>query len=92
MYQLLVISVLCFLYQINASAVVGVNPSVAAQVKEQGGLFKQSIMGDFLRVPTNKTQVCLLFAIPVTVTKQLHFSAWVTCIYLIVTHGSALLP
>ncbi|XP_072530724.1 PKHD1 like 1, tandem duplicate 1 [Salminus brasiliensis] len=45
------------LLQINDSAVVGVNPSVAAQVKEQGGLFKQSIMGDFLRVPTNKTQV-----------------------------------
>ncbi|KAL6460366.1 hypothetical protein MHYP_G00303320 [Metynnis hypsauchen] len=45
------------LLQINDSSVVGVNPSVTAQVKEQGGLFKQRIMGDFLRFPTNKTQV-----------------------------------
>ncbi|MCJ8746157.1 hypothetical protein PDJAM_G00138700 [Pangasius djambal] len=45
------------LLQINDSGVVGVNPSVKAQVKQQGGLLKQSIMGDFLRVPTNKTQV-----------------------------------
>ncbi|XP_053468790.1 PKHD1 like 1, tandem duplicate 1 [Ictalurus furcatus] len=45
------------LLQINDSGVVGVNPSVKAQVKQQGGLMKQSIMGDFLRVPTNKTQV-----------------------------------
>ncbi|XP_062842250.1 fibrocystin-L-like [Trichomycterus rosablanca] len=45
------------LLQINSSAVVGVNPSVTATVKQQGGLFKQSIMGDHLRVPTNRTQV-----------------------------------
>ncbi|KAI5615922.1 fibrocystin-L precursor [Silurus asotus] len=42
---------------INDSAIVGVNPSVKAQTKQQGGFMKQSIMGDFLRVPTNKTQV-----------------------------------
>ncbi|XP_036421459.1 fibrocystin-L-like [Colossoma macropomum] len=48
------------LLQINDSAVTGVNPSVTAQVKEQGGLFKQSIMGDFLRVPNNTTQVEVL--------------------------------
>ncbi|KAK1784753.1 hypothetical protein P4O66_003426 [Electrophorus voltai] len=45
------------LLQINDSAVVGVNPSVVAIVEQRGGLFKQSIMGDFLRVPTDKTQV-----------------------------------
>uniref|UniRef100_A0A8B9H868 Polycystic kidney and hepatic disease 1 (autosomal recessive)-like 1 n=1 Tax=Astyanax mexicanus TaxID=7994 RepID=A0A8B9H868_ASTMX len=45
------------LLQINDSAVIGVNPSVRAQFVERGGLFKQRIMGDFLRVPTNKTQV-----------------------------------
>ncbi|KAI5091821.1 fibrocystin-L precursor, partial [Silurus meridionalis] len=45
------------LLKINDSAIVGVNPSVKAQTKQQGGLMKQSIMGDFLRVPTNKTQV-----------------------------------
>ncbi|KAL7883851.1 hypothetical protein SRHO_G00015090 [Serrasalmus rhombeus] len=45
------------LLQINDSSVVGVNPSVTAQVKRQGGLFKQRILGDFLRFPTNKTQV-----------------------------------
>ncbi|XP_053349466.1 PKHD1 like 1, tandem duplicate 1 [Clarias gariepinus] len=45
------------LLQIDDSGVVGVNASVKAQVKQQGGLLKQSIMGDFLRVPTNKTQV-----------------------------------
>uniref|UniRef100_A0AAR2IPV4 Polycystic kidney and hepatic disease 1 (autosomal recessive)-like 1 n=1 Tax=Pygocentrus nattereri TaxID=42514 RepID=A0AAR2IPV4_PYGNA len=48
------------LLQINDSTVAGVNSSVTAQVKEHGGLFKQSIMGDFLRVPTNKTQVEVL--------------------------------
>ncbi|KAF5901267.1 fibrocystin-L isoform X1, partial [Clarias magur] len=45
------------LLQINDSGVVGVNATVKAQVKQQGGLLKQSIVGDFLRVPTNKTQV-----------------------------------
>lgn len=51
------------LYQINDSAVVGVNPSVKAQVKQQGGLLKQSIMGDSLRVPINKTQVLLVIIV-----------------------------
>ncbi|XP_076865903.1 fibrocystin-L-like isoform X2 [Brachyhypopomus gauderio] len=45
------------LLQINDSAVMGVNPSVIAMEQQQGGLFKQRIMGDFLRVPTDKTQV-----------------------------------
>ncbi|NP_001123871.1 PKHD1 like 1, tandem duplicate 2 isoform 1 precursor [Danio rerio] len=43
--------------QINASNVIGVNPSVTSQEVEKGGLFKQKIMGDFLRVPSNKPQV-----------------------------------
>ncbi|KAK9957826.1 hypothetical protein ABG768_012036 [Culter alburnus] len=45
------------LLKINASNVVGVNPSLTSRKIEQGGLFKQRIMGDFLRVPTNKPQV-----------------------------------
>ncbi|KAK2887447.1 hypothetical protein Q8A67_015675 [Cirrhinus molitorella] len=45
------------LLKINASNTVGVNPSVTSRKIEQGGLFKQRIMGDFLRVPTNKPQV-----------------------------------
>ncbi|XP_026145815.1 PKHD1 like 1, tandem duplicate 1 isoform X2 [Carassius auratus] len=45
------------LLKINASNVVGVNPSVTSRKIEQGGIFKQRIMGDFLRVPTNKPQV-----------------------------------
>ncbi|XP_066530272.1 fibrocystin-L-like [Hoplias malabaricus] len=45
------------LLQVNDSAVVGVNPSVRAVFIERGGLFKQRIMGDFLRVPTNNIQV-----------------------------------
>ncbi|XP_051526679.1 fibrocystin-L-like [Myxocyprinus asiaticus] len=45
------------LIQINASAVVGVKPSVTSRKIEQGGLYKQRIMGDFLRIPTNKPQV-----------------------------------
>ncbi|XP_056106663.1 fibrocystin-L-like [Rhinichthys klamathensis goyatoka] len=45
------------LLKINASNVVGVNPSLTSHETEQGGLFKQRIMGDFLRVPTNKPQV-----------------------------------
>ncbi|KAK2836335.1 hypothetical protein Q7C36_014204 [Tachysurus vachellii] len=45
------------LLQINDSGIVGLNPSVKAQVKQQGGLLKQSIIGDSLRVPTNITQV-----------------------------------
>ncbi|KAG7317211.1 hypothetical protein KOW79_019509 [Hemibagrus wyckioides] len=45
------------LLQVNDSGVVGLNPSIKAQVKQQGGLLKQSIIGDSLRVPTNKTQV-----------------------------------
>ncbi|XP_016299954.1 fibrocystin-L-like [Sinocyclocheilus anshuiensis] len=45
------------LLKINASNVVGVNPSVTSRKIEQGSLFKQRIMGDFLRVPTNKPQV-----------------------------------
>ncbi|KAK3532561.1 hypothetical protein QTP86_024146, partial [Hemibagrus guttatus] len=44
------------LLQIDYSKVVGVNLSIKAQVKQQGGLLKQSIIGDSLRVPTNKTQ------------------------------------
>ncbi|XP_051729532.1 LOW QUALITY PROTEIN: fibrocystin-L-like [Ctenopharyngodon idella] len=45
------------LLKINASNVVGVNPSLTSRKIEQGGLFKQKIKGDFLRVPTNKPQV-----------------------------------
>ncbi|ROL45843.1 Fibrocystin-L [Anabarilius grahami] len=45
------------LLKINASNVVGVNPSLTSRKIEQGGLFKQRIMGDFLRMPTNKPQV-----------------------------------
>nr|XP_009292515.1 fibrocystin-L isoform X2 [Danio rerio] len=45
------------LIKINASNVIGVNPSVTSQEVEKGGLFKQKIMGDFLRVPSNKPQV-----------------------------------
>ncbi|XP_051729222.1 fibrocystin-L-like [Ctenopharyngodon idella] len=45
------------LLKINASNVVGVNPSLTSHKIEQGGLFKQRIMGDFLRVPANKPQV-----------------------------------
>ncbi|CAM4636768.1 unnamed protein product [Leuciscus chuanchicus] len=45
------------LLKINASNVIGVNPSLTSHKTEQGGLFKQRIMGDFLRVPTNKPQV-----------------------------------
>ncbi|NP_001305057.1 PKHD1 like 1, tandem duplicate 1 isoform X1 [Danio rerio] len=48
------------LLKINASNVIGVNPSVTSREVEQGGLFKQKIMGDFLRVPTNKPQVQVL--------------------------------
>ncbi|KAI4871505.1 hypothetical protein NFI96_027165, partial [Prochilodus magdalenae] len=48
------------LLQINDSTVAGVNPSVTAQFREKGGLFKQRIMGDFLRVLTDKTQVQVL--------------------------------
>nr|XP_055075128.1 fibrocystin-L-like [Misgurnus anguillicaudatus] len=45
------------LLEINSSAVVGVNPSVTSHEVEQGGLFKQRIMGDYLRTPTDKPQV-----------------------------------
>ncbi|XP_043073568.1 PKHD1 like 1, tandem duplicate 1 [Puntigrus tetrazona] len=45
------------LLKINASNVVGVNPSVTSRKIEKGGIFKQRIMGDLLRVPTNKPQV-----------------------------------
>ncbi|XP_056597030.1 fibrocystin-L-like [Triplophysa dalaica] len=45
------------LIKINSSAVVGVNPSVTSEKIEQGGLFKQRIMGDFLRIPSDKPQV-----------------------------------
>nr|XP_055075127.1 fibrocystin-L-like [Misgurnus anguillicaudatus] len=45
------------LLEINSSAVIGVNPSVTSREVERGGLFKQRIMGDFLRIPTTKPQV-----------------------------------
>ncbi|XP_030644362.1 PKHD1 like 1, tandem duplicate 1 [Chanos chanos] len=45
------------LIQVNDSSVVGVNPSVSSHERRQGGLFKQSIMGDFLRVPELTPQV-----------------------------------
>ncbi|KAI7798957.1 putative fibrocystin-L, partial [Triplophysa rosa] len=45
------------LIKINSSAVVGLNPSVTSYKIEQGGLFKQRIMGDFLRIPSDKPQV-----------------------------------
>ncbi|XP_065144791.1 fibrocystin-L-like [Paramisgurnus dabryanus] len=45
------------LLEINSSAVVGVNPSMTSHEVQQGGLFKQKIMGDYLRTPTDKPQV-----------------------------------
>ncbi|XP_073714829.1 fibrocystin-L [Misgurnus anguillicaudatus] len=45
------------LLEINSSAVIGMNPSVTSSEVERGGLFKQRIMGDYLRIPTNKPQV-----------------------------------
>ncbi|TSK31508.1 Fibrocystin-L [Bagarius yarrelli] len=45
------------LLQIDDSGVVGLNSSVKAQVKQQGGLLKRTIIGDSLRVPTDKNQV-----------------------------------
>ncbi|XP_073714529.1 fibrocystin-L [Misgurnus anguillicaudatus] len=45
------------LLEINSSAVVGVNPSVTSHEVQQGGLFKQRIMGDYLRIPKDKPQV-----------------------------------
>nr|XP_055075552.1 fibrocystin-L-like [Misgurnus anguillicaudatus] len=45
------------LLEINSSAVIGVNPSVTSHEVQQGGLFKQRIMGDYLRTATDKPQV-----------------------------------
>ncbi|TRY58767.1 hypothetical protein DNTS_034596, partial [Danionella cerebrum] len=45
------------LLKTNASNVIGVNPSVTSQKIVNGGLYKQKIMGDYLRVPANKSQV-----------------------------------
>nr|XP_055075555.1 fibrocystin-L-like [Misgurnus anguillicaudatus] len=45
------------LLEINSSAVIGVNPSVTTSEIQRGGLLKQRIMGDYLRIPTDKPQV-----------------------------------
>ncbi|XP_076157842.1 PKHD1 like 1, tandem duplicate 1 [Alosa pseudoharengus] len=46
--------------QVNASDVTGVNPQVYVNVRDEGGLFMQSIRGDLLRVPESKPQVEVL--------------------------------
>ncbi|KAG5842965.1 hypothetical protein ANANG_G00183390 [Anguilla anguilla] len=48
------------LIQINSSSVLGVNPRVWTSLSRRGGLFKSSILGDFLRVPESRPQVEVL--------------------------------
>ncbi|XP_066572050.1 PKHD1 like 1, tandem duplicate 1 isoform X2 [Amia ocellicauda] len=45
------------LIQINSSSVTGPACSIQVSVVQEGGLFKQNIMGDYLRVPETKPQV-----------------------------------
>ncbi|MBN3294522.1 PKHL1 protein, partial [Polypterus senegalus] len=43
--------------QINSSSVIGKNAYLNASTERDGGLFKQSVLGDFYRVPQRKPQV-----------------------------------
>ncbi|XP_063041153.1 fibrocystin-L-like [Engraulis encrasicolus] len=43
--------------QVNSSGVVGVEPRMGVHVREEGGLFMQTIIGDQLRTPEDKPQV-----------------------------------
>ncbi|KAG2465237.1 PKHL1 protein, partial [Polypterus senegalus] len=46
--------------QINSSSVIGKNAYLNASTERDGGLFKQSVLGDFYRVPQRKPQVLML--------------------------------